>query len=295
MLRKSYLNEAAILIAVIVLLLIFNITYGNWNLSLMFNEKTVDLEGEMTTSDGYLTLEPRELILDHSKVTLLVDYQVDDKLRELGFQFSDTTTPRLLLAKESDVDRENSTLRMAKGTHPDSSEKITEDDEEYFKYEYWYQDFPYELEENLTISIDKAYMSKSHQEEFSVEPGDSVEVEIPGIGKYQGELGEPEKNLDDLDTITFKGETTSEHFDYGFEVRDYLKSVIEDQEITPKQIGGSRSSGRDSSHQTIERTYRVEDSQFWEGELLFSIGRVRIPLGNRFEAPYMDINVTGKK
>ncbi|ACB83871.1 hypothetical protein [Natranaerobius thermophilus] len=289
LLQKKFVKETILFVAVIILLFSFLVWYGNWNLELLFNEKVIDLEGDMTTSDEHLTIKPREMIIDHSKITILVDYQVNPELRQLDLEF--TTPPRLLLEKENKVDNNNSTLTMPSGAYPDSSEKIETIDESYFKYEYWYQNFPYELEQDLTLILDRTYMSKDHSQEISVDPGDNVEVEISDIGKYKGKLKEPQKTDEGLDTITFEGEILSDQFEYGFRVRDYLISMVNGEEVRPTGAGGGGSPGSNSNYQ-FEREYRIEDKMFWEGDLVLQVGRIRVLIGNRFESPYMDLNIT---
>ncbi|ACB86158.1 hypothetical protein [Natranaerobius thermophilus] len=297
MFSKISLKKVVSIFGVIVLLILLIVGCAgyrnNWNFNLFFDEQVIDLEGEMEieTLDGNLVLKPREMILYHYRLIMLVDYELNPDLDDLDLKLQ--YPPWLLIKQQDNTTSENSKpLLVEADLYSRARKNLAED---YFRYEYRYRDLSngLDLEQDLTFYLYNAELTKRVQKEVPTTPGEKFTIDIPGIGTYKGELAEPERNDEGLDKINFKGETNSDQFEHGFTTQvNLISKVGEDETLSARRTYNNRNTLSDSTYQ-YEHKFEIEDDEFWDGELMISIGEINVPLGPRdgSELPHMDLKM----
>ncbi|OWZ83212.1 hypothetical protein [Natranaerobius trueperi] len=90
MLSNIDLKRVSLSICIILLLILSIIGYlgyrNNWNFNLFFEEKVIDLEGEIETPDGNLVLKPKKMMLYHYRLIIFIDYELNPDLDDLDLK-----------------------------------------------------------------------------------------------------------------------------------------------------------------------------------------------------------------
>ncbi|KAB3534492.1 hypothetical protein F8154_08765 [Alkaliphilus pronyensis] len=131
--RNKKTTYLLILIAFVAALLYLTVGQNNWNLKYLFNQKTILLEGELTTEKGEITIYPKAMILNHKGIIIKVDYGLSKELIEKGFSLSASRLPNLELEKNPKNTDSGSTY-YSSGVMPKTSHLRYDGNSTYLEY-----------------------------------------------------------------------------------------------------------------------------------------------------------------
>lgn len=248
----------------------------------------------MEAPDGCLVLKIKEMQLYHNRLILLADYEIAPEFSALGLNLN--RAPWLLLKQQNSTVREKpKPLMMEADLYSRANKNIAED---YFVYEYRFGNLSkrLDLEEDLTFFLYYADLTKRVQKEVTVTPGEKFEINIPGIGRYKGELSKPKQSDEGPDKIVLKGETSPDQIEHGFKAQAQLISKLgeEDSDIlSARMFHNERKTISDTCYQYVHK-YEIDNDEFWNGEIMVQVREIRVPIrpNSDAETPYIEINIS---
>lgn len=272
-----------LIIVSIGILIIFGIVVWryNWNMNYFFNEKIILLEGELITEDEYLTIVPKEIVLNHKGIILRAEYRLSEELKENGFYIGAFHLPRLMLEKNP---KDNHMLysfpqgQMAKSAYSKDGEEGT-----YLEYYYPYRDIDYKEGDSLQLNLSSADLIKEIEEVFPIELNNWVSIPIEELAEYKIRIvKQSEDSLIVETSLRGKIEETSHREKKGnyMSIQDRVFSIVGDQEINTGS-GEGRGTGQ-FNYYSFRGNYQV-DLPFWQGDHYVHLYYISMEIGPYYE------------
>ncbi|SCY00032.1 hypothetical protein [Alkaliphilus peptidifermentans] len=263
-----------LIIVSIGILIIFGIVVWryNWNMNYFFNEKTIPLEGELVTDDEYLTIIPKEIVLNHKGIILRAEYRLSEELKENGFYIGAFHLPRLMLEKNP---KDNHMLysyapgQMAKSAYSKDGEEGT-----YLEYFYPYKDIDFKEGDSLQLNLSSADLLKEIEEVFPIELNNWVDIPIEELAEYKIRIVKQKEDSLIVET-SLRGKTGNY-----MSIKDSVYSIVGDQEIKTGNGGGSGTG--QLNYYSFKGNYQVDQS-FWQGDHYVHLYYISMEIGPYYE------------
>jgi len=246
----------------------------NWNLTYLFNEKVIPLEGILETEDGHISLFPKEMVLNHKGIILKLDYKVAEELKEKDFYINAFNLPSLMLEKNPNDNNRIGSPVFAPGERALYKDLKTDGDSFYLEYFYAFKDLDYKEGDTLQLNFYSANFDKKVNQKFAIELDTWKTIAIDDLAEYKIYIT---RQKDDVMRIENK---LRYKLGDSMRIHDSVISVVGDQEM--KIRGGGGTGNGSGNYYSFSGTYAV-DPFFWEGDYYVDLYSLSIDIGPYYE------------
>ena len=60
------------------------LSFGDWDISRIRNEKTVEISGELDSKDGAVKYIPKRMKIDYQGISIIIKYKIDEEIKDRG-------------------------------------------------------------------------------------------------------------------------------------------------------------------------------------------------------------------
>lgn len=280
------MKKAFKIIMIIILSLIIVKIVSMWieiqGLKKKYPEISIDVEGEIKTQDGYITLYPYKVDADYTDIRIFLKYELNDEMKEKGFNMH-VNLPDFTL--KANPDGSNSFLDSGV-----VSERVLFDGESIVA-RFEREKVGYEPQDLLRLYLWSAYLGKEVNTAVKLEIDETPQViELKGIGKLIiEEVGYDDENQN---TVILKARTESS-LKNCIIVEYSIYAEKDGVKIEPSRDVGRGGSGSDNPLvYTIEEKFYVDEHFRDADNIYLDIHEVSTEVDNfSTDKPYIDFKL----